>query len=162
MVPNSLQASVCDEQLMSIGGENALSGNRNTRTNIKNMDSEEMKQHLARGRTKLLPSRPFPIAYARKRSTVTDARSFRFRRSFPRSSKRATSFKREMHNFPTPFIRFKRYGRVSEKFFHVNFNKTASTTLQEHTNSISWPRNTPLKTKHYHKATSWMLHKYKL
>ena len=27
MVPNSLQASVCDEQLMSIGGEIALSGN---------------------------------------------------------------------------------------------------------------------------------------
>ena len=26
-VPNSLQASVCDEQLMSIGGEIALSGN---------------------------------------------------------------------------------------------------------------------------------------
>ena len=28
MVPNSLQASVCDEQLTSIGGGNALSGNK--------------------------------------------------------------------------------------------------------------------------------------
>ena len=28
MVPNALQASVCDEQLMSIGGEIALSGNK--------------------------------------------------------------------------------------------------------------------------------------
>ena len=27
MVPSTLQASVCDEQLMSIGGEIALSGN---------------------------------------------------------------------------------------------------------------------------------------
>ena len=27
VVPNALQASVCDEQLMSIGGEIALSGN---------------------------------------------------------------------------------------------------------------------------------------
>ena len=27
MVPNALQASVCDEQLMSIGGEIALLGN---------------------------------------------------------------------------------------------------------------------------------------
>ena len=27
VVPNSLQASVCDEQLTSIGGGNALSGN---------------------------------------------------------------------------------------------------------------------------------------
>ena len=28
MVPNALQASVCDEQLVSIGGEIALSGNK--------------------------------------------------------------------------------------------------------------------------------------
>ena len=32
MVPNALQASVCDEQLMSIGGEIALSGNKKTFT----------------------------------------------------------------------------------------------------------------------------------
>ena len=30
MVPSTLQASVCDEQVMSIGGEIALSGNTHT------------------------------------------------------------------------------------------------------------------------------------
>ena len=34
MVPSTLQASACDEQLMSIGGEIALSGN--TQTHKKN------------------------------------------------------------------------------------------------------------------------------
>ena len=31
MVTSTLQASVCDEQLMSIGGEIALSGNRRSK-----------------------------------------------------------------------------------------------------------------------------------
>ena len=34
MVPSALQASVCDEQLMSIGGEIALSGNIHIDINI--------------------------------------------------------------------------------------------------------------------------------
>ena len=43
MVPNTLQASVCDEQLMSIGGEIALSG---TKTEKMKKSRKNEKKHF--------------------------------------------------------------------------------------------------------------------
>ena len=59
MVPNALQASVCDEQLMSIGGEIALSRNsgkvkKNEKTsknrkNQKMMKNQKNKREATKG-----------------------------------------------------------------------------------------------------------------
>ena len=44
MVPNTLQASVCDEQLMSIGGEIALSGNNKKKRKKKKGKKKRRKK----------------------------------------------------------------------------------------------------------------------
>ena len=44
MVPNALQAAVCDEQLMSIGGEIALSGNKGKRKIIEPFKKRKKKK----------------------------------------------------------------------------------------------------------------------
>ena len=42
MVPNALQASVCDEQLVSIGGEIALSGNKKKQKKKENTKTKSL------------------------------------------------------------------------------------------------------------------------
>ena len=51
VVPNALQASVCDEQLMSVGGEIALSGNKRPRHKLKE-NREKLKENEPENREK--------------------------------------------------------------------------------------------------------------
>ena len=50
MAPNALQASVCDEQLVSIGGEIALSGKKKKRVKkkekVNNIVEETTRPHV--------------------------------------------------------------------------------------------------------------------
>ena len=60
-VPNSLQASVCDEQLMSIGGEIALSGNTDVKIYVPGVENNwfllERNRYFWRKRAKICVKR---------------------------------------------------------------------------------------------------------
>ena len=50
VAPNALQASLCDEQLVGIGGEIALSGNRERQRKKKRKNQRKKKKNIPKDR----------------------------------------------------------------------------------------------------------------